>query len=138
MADVTWPYHLAEIIIDGATIAHDENVLRTEFESGLVAQKRTTSKAMFVRTVTIRVLHSNYVEFRAWLEDHAHTWFNFRDAFVGDDLLHDVRVRGGAGAVELERSNDFAVVTEGPGGVTLDTPLGARYWTGIVTFEGFV
>ena len=139
MADVTWPYNLAQILIDAAELGFDDNVRRTEMESGLIEQKRKDPDPQFVRTMTIRVLHDDYEEFRDWLADHAHKRINFQDAFQGSALMREVRIRGGAGAVQLVRANDFALGSaRGPGGEVLPTPKAARYWTGQVTFEGFI
>ena len=139
MADVTWPYNLAQVLIDGAEIGFADNTKRSAFESGLVEQKRFEPDPMFLRTVTIRVLHNDYPEFRRWLLENAHKWFNFQDAFQGDELMRSVRIQGGAGAVQLTRANDFAKGNlTGPGGETLTTPQAARYWTGQITVEGFI
>lgn len=139
MAEITWPYSIAEVIVTDATVGFADNTRRTEFESGLIAQKRTVTEPMFNRQLGVRVLHHNYPAFREWLKENGHRFFNFRDTFLGEDLMHEVRIQGGAGAVQLQRSNDYVKGRfTGPGGVTLTTPQDAKYWSGQVTFEGFI
>lgn len=123
MANVTWPYSIAMVMLDNYSPGITDNVLRTEFESGLIAQKRTAGRAMITREFTYIVKVSDWPVLRQWVIDNAANWFNFRD--WEDKEQRDARVEGGANAFTPNLAADRLAD-------------GSRYYTGTVRVEGFL
>ncbi len=106
MASVDWPEALAQVLIPEASPGLDQGVARTEYESGLVAQKRRSSAIVPTVEVQIIVRQADFVRFRSWAQEFAHDWFEFRDPVSG--VREDFRVSGGAPALvgALRMAND--------------------------------
>ena len=93
MAAVSWPWDLCTVVMDGYTLAPDNDVNRTPFEDGLTRQARNRSLTLQTRSIRYMVKKSNYVAFTEWARDHAHAWFNWSD--YEDGKTREMRVRGG-------------------------------------------
>ena len=115
-----WPWDLALIRLDTYNESVEPNVSRTPFEDGAIAQKRTASRDWLLRRFDIFVYHENRVRFRSWLKQNAHKFFDFRDL---DGTTRQARVRGGNGAVQLDRESGFL--------------NGKKYWSASVELEGY-
>ena len=99
-----WPWNLAQILRTNYTESVDENVRRTSFDDGAIAQKRIAGRDWLIRRFDIFVKESNLTAMRAWLRTWAHRDFDFVDL---DGTTRKVRVRGGNGAVEFQAQEGF-------------------------------
>ena len=104
------------------TIGAQQNVRRTEFDSGAVKQSKINSKALRTREANIWVFHDVIDIFLQWAEDSSHDWFQFTDWH--DQTLRVARVQNGIAGVSVQYVQDQF----------LD---GERYWAGQVTLEGY-
>ena len=120
MAAVTWPYGLAKVLLSDYTLGEAENVRRTGFDSGAVAQKQISTVPLITREFDIVVKVSHVAQFRQWVRENGVSFFNFRD--WEDGVQREARIQGGR--VELRH-------VEG------DRFEGERYMTARLVLEGY-
>ena len=121
MSGLVWPDYVA-VEADGYGVADDPNVARTPFDDGFVRQERRFASALTALRLTVLIADDDdYARFRAWAADRAHQWFAWTAPETG--ILHQARVRGGAGGIEYtariggdsRRSWEAALTLEGVG-----------------------
>lgn len=90
-------------------LAQDPDVRRTTFGDGAVRQERVYTAAPVVRSIEARLdSDADLVRFRAWAAANAATYFAWRDP--EDNVLRNVRVRGGNGGVRYQSDVSGGVV----------------------------
>ena len=93
-----WPDYAA-IVADGYGTRQDADIARTPFDDGLVRQEKRYTAALTARRITAHLAgDEDYGRFRQWAARHAHRWFAWTDP--EDGVAREVRVRGGAGAIQ--------------------------------------
>lgn len=115
---MAWPAH-ARVLGDGYGLGQDSDVERTAFDDGAVRQeKRFTSPLETRRVQGYLDSDADLARFRAWAQEAAHAWFDWRD--TEDGVTRRVRVRGGAGGIRYTarvrgggRTWDFQLELEG-------------------------
>lgn len=130
MATVDWPWNLCTVRLVDYAIDEDDNVRRTQFDSGAVQQKQLSIRPMTSREFQVNVKQSNLEAFRQWTRANGIDWFNFRDwdrtDFSTDPptatAVRDCRIRGGK--IPLQYVDD-------------ELYDGEEYWRGRVVLEGF-
>ena len=130
MAAVDWPWASCTVRLSSYDIDEDENVRRTQFDSGLIQQKRISVRPMTTRTIEVLVKISQLAAWRQWIAANGADWFNFRDWEKTDyttdpptaAAVRDVRIRGGK--IPLQFIEDEL----------LD---GEEFFRGRATLEGF-
>lgn len=130
MAAVDWPYNLCVITLSEYTLEDDENVRRTPFDDGLIAQRTRNTRVMQSREFQLFVKQSNVVRFQEFMRTSGAGFFNFRDWVMTDfstdpptpAAMVDARVRGGRIALRYVEDS------------RLD---GERYFEGRGVIEGF-
>lgn len=109
----------AFVTADGYALGRDQDVERTPYDDGLIAQEKRFAGALRTRDVRGWLgSDADLRRFEAWAEANAHTWFDWRD--TEDGVTRRVRVRGGAGGIRYAarvrdgiRQWDFELTLEG-------------------------
>ena len=123
MAAIDFPWGLATVLLEDNATSQDPDTRRTPFEDGAVAQHEFTTRAFDIRRVKIAVIEPNLTAFKSWLRTNGNAIFNFTD--LHDQVSRDVKIRGGAGSVQLVYERDRRL-------------NGERYWTATIELEGFI
>ena len=118
-----WPENLATLTLDGYQRTSGNDVERSDFDSGDIAQHKLFTRVMRGREARVTVKQSNYDAFDAWMAMNAHAPFDFTDWESGTS--RQVRIRGGYAGLTL-------IYVEGQ---RLD---GERIYSGRCVFEGYV
>jgi len=93
-----WPDY-APVAADGYAVRQDADIARTPFDDGLARQEERYTTVLTARRLTAHLAgDEDYRRFRAWAAEHAHAWFVWSDP--EDGVARQVRVRGGAGAIQ--------------------------------------
>lgn len=108
------------IVRDTYSETVEQNVARTSFDDGAIAQKRTAARDWKLRSFDIFVTAANLATFQTFLTTWAHRDFAFVDL---DGMTRQVRVRGGNGSVSLEAQSGRL--------------NGERYFRGSIELEGY-
>lgn len=87
----------ANLLSDGRQEGQDQDVERSPFDDGMVRQEKRYRSALQTRQVRGWLEQGDYDTFRAWAEQNAHTWFDWRD--LGRTATVQARVRDGAGGI---------------------------------------
>lgn len=123
MAAIDFPWDLATVFLEDMGLGREPDTRRTPFEDGAIAEHKFTTRAFKLRTVRIAVTQANLAAFNSWLDLNGNRMFNFTD--LEDGQTRDVKIRGGAGSVNLRYVRDRRL-------------QGERYFQATVELEGFV
>ena len=123
MASLDFPWNLATVLLEDFGLGREPDTRRTPFEDGAIAQHTFTTRSFKLRTVKLAVKFPNLAAFNSWLETNGNSIFNFTD--LEDQVSREVKIRGGAGAVNLRYEHNRRLE-------------GERYFTATVELEGFV
>ena len=98
-----------KLLADGRTEGRDQDVERTQFESGMVRQEKRYRSALRTREISGWIEDSDKAAFDRWAADASHLWFNWKD--LGSSETRQARVREGDGGIRRTSLTRDGVLT---------------------------